>query len=175
MTWLPSLPSAETFAGFRPWMPPSLENLNLDVTLLTYLAVDEIIEERVRLSLSSWPLADRDGRLRFELPRKRNTAIIHRLELCRFLSDCGHELLPEPPDSKAQHHRFLRIGDVFAAQIRRGIRTTAPVEDWMIKPVYDLTADAREVAKLAYYGAVTERWTEQRAKKYKISWQGRRQ
>lgn len=170
MSWLPQFPTPSNLEGMRPWRPPTLTDPKIDVTRLTYIAVDEIIGEQVRLSLSGWPFADQVGRLRFPVARGSDSVIVDRDDFCRFLSDCGYELLPEPPDQKSQHRRHLRISDVFAAELRSQARRShiGRVDQWIVKPVYDITIDARDVAKLAYYGAVTDVWTEGRAKKYKL-------
>jgi hypothetical protein len=60
----------------------------------------------------------------------------------------------------------LRIGAAFAVEIRRpGARTwTKPLSRW-VKRIYDITADARYVAKLANYGALADHWDQETATK----------
>jgi hypothetical protein len=71
----------------------------------------------------------------------------------RFLAD--HRL---PAELQA---RPLRTGDTFAVRARRDLRAHPPTiaerqrpEEWFASPIYDISADARDVAKSAFYGAV---------------------
>jgi len=111
------------------------------------VVIDEIESNFVGLSVSPWPVVDEVGRLRFGGGRSRSVGA-SRSELERFLS--RHRL----PRRGAR--RPIRIGDVFA------IAVTEPLPDgevadpatWIDPPVYDITVDARDAAKAAFYSAV---------------------
>jgi hypothetical protein len=141
-----------------PWAPVGVTDLeNAD---LRYLVVDEIVGPSVGLVLSPWPAIDEQGRLRFAEAGGELVGCL-RADLERFLSE---HRLPE-----ALRERPLRIGDVFAVCIRQEVlaefaaelreqRRLEPFlgpERWIEPPVYDVTADAREEAKVAFYAAVT--------------------
>src|SRR5215204_848289 len=109
----------------------------LDTTGLSYIVVEEIEGGMVGLAVSDWPTTDDKGRLRFDSEPVQ--AAVELVELERFL------------DLHRQPSRPLRVGDVFAA--RTGPPTTHP-EGWIEPPVHDVTVDAREAAKVAFYAAV---------------------
>lgn len=133
------------------WSPPALEGA--DPSGLSYLVVDEIEGSIVGLAVSDWPQTDEKGRVRFASPPVLLGAEREAFE--RFL-----ERHRRPPGG-----RPLRIGDVFAARTRPAELRDAdeaeprlePVldpEQWIEPPVYDVTADAREAAKVSFYSAV---------------------
>lgn len=155
-----------TSSDLRPWLPRSLREHGLTrktVTRLVYLVVDDLDDEVAALSVYPWPVADRAGRVRFlDLDACRHIAISRR----RLESQLYRKLIKRLP----------RSGDVFGALL------TDPAKAWLDThqdtmwpraldsflrgPVYDLSSDARGVAKLAYYAAMTpvlakdhvERW-----------------
>jgi hypothetical protein len=106
----------------------------LDTTGLSYIVVEEIEGGMVGLAFSDWPRTDERGRLRFDSEPVQ--VAVEREGLERFL------------DQHRQPSRPLRIGDVFAAR-------TGPGDPLNIEPpVHDVTAEAREAAKIAFYAAV---------------------
>jgi hypothetical protein len=119
-----------------------------DTSGLSYIVVDEIEGGMVGLAVSEWPRTDERGRLRFDSSPVLLGA--ERSALEAFL------------ERYRQPSRPLRIGDVFAARTRPVESDEAeprlePVldpEQWIEPPVYDITANAREVAKVAFYSAV---------------------
>ncbi len=131
------------------WSPPAIEGA--DTAGLSYVVVDEIEGSMVGLAVSDWPQVDEQGRLRFESSPVLLGAERDALE--RFL------------DRHRQPGRPLRIGDVFAVRARaselrqadEAEQRLAPVldpEQWLEPPVYDVTAAAREAAKVSFYSAV---------------------
>ena len=149
MSWLPPEPPSERPVG-RTWQPPSLQGV--DVGELVYVVVEEILEGGVTVLVSDWPVLDDEGRLHFGAePPVEITMDVERLE--RFLAE--HRLPTDLGD------RSLRVGDTFALRPRRSLRevsgdgTRLEPEEWVTPPVYDITADARDVAKTAFFGAVT--------------------
>jgi hypothetical protein len=111
----------------------------LDTTGLSYIVVDEIEGGMVGLSVSDWPRTDEQGRLRFD--SEPLSVVVDRRAFGRFL------------DEHRQPTRPLRIGDVFAARTRP-VEPSLNPERWIEPPVHDVTADAREAAKIAFYAAV---------------------
>jgi hypothetical protein len=132
-----------------------------------YVIVDDILEDSVTLVLSSWPEVDRDGRLRFAGQPLSLGAERGAME--RYLARHRRP--------RANRERPLRIGDVFALRVQAGAfdeitreleeqRRLEPFldpEQWIDPPVYDVTADARDEAKTAFYAAVTTLFTAEEA------------
>ena len=131
-------------------------DLLVDPTRLSYVVVDEIVGDTVTLAVSVWPGL---GRARpGPLPRRPRGApvghvLVHRREL--------HERLYE-----GWLRRAPRVGDAFAAVLgaTAAARLAASGEvvldadlqlaDAFPGTVADLTAEARNVAKLAFFAAV---------------------
>lgn len=126
--WLPAAKDAD---GRRiPIRPRSSD---------AYVAVDEILEDRVRLVVAPWPRLDRDGRLHF--------------------SDLGHQVGPFAVSTlqrlvdrhRAEHgqvRRSIRAGDAFLV---RGSADRLDGWDYVL----DVTYGARAAAKLAMVRAVS--------------------
>ncbi|HYE77179.1 MAG TPA: hypothetical protein VEI97_04260 [bacterium] len=141
-------------AAEAPWLPAPLRAHGFTietVALLRYVVVDEMVGEDVGLALWPWPVADGLGRLRF-----RN--VDERYELGMPAQDLQRELYA------GWRSRPPRIGDVFAAradgdalaELRAGTGVwTRPFAALFPGPVYDITLEARHLAKLAYYASVT--------------------
>ena len=140
------------------WLPRGFpEAANADYR---YLVVDEIVGGSIGLVLCPWPQTDDEGRLIFEAAQT-HTIGCERSDLLEFLSE--HR---RPLELRA---RPLRIGDVFAVRVLPGILDDLSEEldephrlmpflapkSWILPPVYDITADARDQAKMAFYAAVT--------------------
>ena len=87
------------------------------------------------------------------------------------------EFLGEHRRPRELRARPLRIGDVFAVRLFPGPLTTSarnstsragscpssPRKSWILPPVYDVTAAARDQAKMAFYAAVTPTLDSQQA------------
>jgi hypothetical protein len=145
----------------RTWLPPGLPpDWNAHASFL-YSVVDEKIEGLVTISFSSWPLVDEDGRLSF--PDEAVTLVFQEVPLSEFLAQTRQLSAPaEAPSDLVS--RELRVGDVFAVQPRPRLarvlegeaqepdRSVIP-DRWLSPPVFDVTPDARDAAKLAYYAA----------------------
>jgi hypothetical protein len=165
MSWLPP-PRRASPRNLRPWLAPSVSKRVGNVSSLTYIVAEEIMGDVVGLSLSKWPGADPQGRLRFDVRRDPIHVAVSAKALCTFLRQRGLSFRPadEIGPSRA---RPLGVGTAFAAEVRKdnSVEWTPPMDRWIPGPVYDITADAREVAKLAYHAAVTEPWKQQKAEK----------
>ena len=142
----------------RPWLPECLPPQARDrLTGLRYLLVDEVVGDLVTLTVAPWPHADEHGRVRFtgdDGPADgAGHLVVHRREL--------HDQL-----YRGWLRRDPRAGDVFAAEV------AAEVEDRLQRGedvaldkslrlatalpgvVCDITAEARNVAKLAFYAGM---------------------
>ena len=162
-------------ANHRPWRPTSLLQLTgtrrpVDVSTLSYLVVEEILRpEGVGLSLAHWPFADANGSLWF--PDDVPTMVgVNERTLHDYLSE--HRIVV---GARAARDRRLRVGDTFAASVRwpeEGAPWPQQLEEWLEPPVYDLTVEARKVAKLAYYAGVAAVWPHDRAAKHRLTVEG---
>jgi hypothetical protein len=164
MSWLPPRARAHGEQTY-PWRPPSLgRGKPRD---FHYLLVEELFQSLVGVALSSWPQVDEQGRLRFPAEEPLTFAV-DRASLERYLAKRRPRSLRK---------RALRIGDVFAVKVDpAGLRAVAdqleqrtqlePVlhaSEFLRRPVYDVTADAREVAKASFYAAVSGRLSPEQA------------
>jgi hypothetical protein len=166
MSWLPPpAPATSEHRGRRPWRPPTVQALEL--APFSYLVVDEIVGGSLGLVLSGWPDVDEQGRLRFGGTPTMLGA--DRAALQRFLDEHRR------PTASAR--RPLRIGDAFAVRVIPGalaevgdelaaqtrLEPLLAPEEWIEPPVYDVSADAREAAKAAFYAAVAPVLTPRKA------------
>lgn len=148
-----------------PWLPAGLAEHGLDlrsVQALSYLVVEEMVDDVVTVTVSPWPAADRRGRLRFELKGVDEFAVA----LANLQEQVYEGWLARGP----------RVGDVFGAEVARerlqsreaeGV-WNQPLAQLLPGPVYDLSAEARKVAKLAYYAAVTGVLSAEDAHRYRM-------
>jgi hypothetical protein len=147
MDWLAQIEErsgrGEVPRGDVPWVPPILAEVPPEtVRRLRYVVLDDVddAEGDVVLVASEWPTVDALGRVRHApgtareqyVPVSRWTALLERRRV-------PEEVRTRPP----------RIGDTFAMRLGRGDDVTRPKG-----PVVDVTADAREAARTAFYGAV---------------------
>jgi hypothetical protein len=134
--------------GQVPWFPESLRGQVEPRELMegfSYVVLEEIVDEAVLLLAWPWPVADRDGRLRWHTAEPPAEAIVDRAEL--------RARLYQP----AKLRREPRCGDMFAAEgAGRQWRQPAAADLTVLLPgrLFDLTPDAREAAKLAHLGSV---------------------
>ena len=114
-----------------------------------YVVLEEVVGATVELMSWPWPLADSRGRLFWppDAEERVMTAAVPQ-RLVRLQLYRPNQLLRRP-----------RAGDTLAARITSPApgwtddRQVADLADIFPGPVYDVTADAREAAKLAYQGA----------------------
>jgi len=142
-----------------------------EATALTYIVVEEIVGGTVGLSLSPWPGADNRGRLRFAVGEDPVHVAVDVEAFCSFLAEYDLTFVPPGRATEQDDGRPLLIGTTLAASVHRTAATTwtRPFRRWILGPLFDITADAREVAKLAHYAAVTEEWTQERAEAYGLT------
>lgn len=120
------------------------------------------------LSLSGWPVIDALGRLRFV----DGTTAHLEVDASRMRTFLRRHRMPRKAAG-----RVLRTGDAFALVVRgsaleaflaalpsasagavserRSVLDPANW-DWLTPPIYDVTPDAREAAKLSYNAALTD-------------------
>ncbi len=158
----------------RPWDPqnPRDPKLKDDSKKLLYIVVDEVVGDNLGLSLAPWPDADSQGRLRFDMPRGS-------LEIASTREDVEGFVF----GAKRRGRRAMTLGTVFAARVKKGTSAAffrkwldAAEEDlsqlkdlhkWFERPC-DITEEAREVAKLAYYSAVMSTVPRKLGEKWKL-------
>ena len=157
------VPPAQTLTRAGPgapralWVPEDLTLTEAELARLSYIVIDEIVGEAVDVSVSPWPDLDERGRLRFRADKPPRTVRASAPALEKYLSRI--ELRP------AKLARPLGMGDTFAARVRerkldaldRKGPSAAPVTPgaWLIPPIHDITEQARDKAKEAFYAAVT--------------------
>jgi len=159
MTWPPPRP-ADPEIPHRPWDPRHHDQPTLveEHDRLLYVVVDELVDDWVGLSVSPWPHADQEGRLRFVDTEPAAEVGTSRDKLLRFLGK-------EASDDGAG----VRVGTTFAVRVREGraasvlerLRDRAGHGEARIEnlgtfcesPV-DLTPQGRLIAKLASYSAM---------------------
>lgn len=114
-----------------------------------YVVVEEVVGATVELMRWSWPLADSRGRL-FWAPDAEDQVM---------MAAVPQRLLRQQLYRPNQLLRRPRAGDTFAARIPSSApgwvedRPVVDLADIFPGPVYDVSAEAREAAKLAYQGA----------------------
>lgn len=131
----------------RPWLPAGVGLSRDGLEKLSYIVVDEIVGEDVDLSVSSWPMVDVRGRLL--MPTKDPLAVHAEVEaLAAYVNR---------PDVRAGRRPIdIRMGTAMAAEVRtRAMGAARPrLDRWLVPPVHDITAPARDKAKAAFYAAV---------------------
>jgi hypothetical protein len=168
--WLPKARVNRGFASWPLWQPPRVPQEKLEK--LSYIVVDEIVAPTCVLAVSEWPRVDDKGRLRFRLSKRPQLVRVAARDLMKHLAT--HRL----PRKGSQ--RELRIGDVFAAVADKDRlpkpqsdaeahklagSSLTPVETWLDPPIYDVTASARDAAKVALYSAVAPTLTPDEVKR----------
>ena len=146
--WQPRLPAAVKAEGEPLAAHVDAEPDIPSIADLSYIAVDEVSEGVVTLLVSDWPELDEHGRLRF--PEAEPVAVDVRQAALEALLAANRQ-----PRQLAV--RPLREGDVLAARTRIGRRSSSrgrSTASWIIPPVFDVTADARDAAKVAFFRAV---------------------
>ncbi|MDP8929106.1 MAG: hypothetical protein M3O70_11185 [Actinomycetota bacterium] len=132
------------------------------VRALWYVVVEEIVDGVAGLTVSAWPYADQAGRLRFQADDTTHDSFEVSIPLTRLRSELYAGFVERDP----------RIGDVFAMRLDPS-QEAGPRRDrrrrWnrslgrLFIDVYDISAEARKVAKLAFYASVADAWTHEQA------------
>ncbi|HLM33281.1 MAG TPA: hypothetical protein VK285_04375 [Gaiellaceae bacterium] len=145
----------------KVWQPEGLDLSDTTLKTLSYVVVDEVVEDAARLSVSAWPRIDAAGRLRFAGDERPRSVRADLGQLRTFVNS-------NRAAGRSRPSR-LRMGTVLAARIDKSVlpepesneelREQASSEprhpgEWMEPPVYDITGAARDKAKEAFYAAV---------------------
>jgi hypothetical protein len=128
----------------EPWLPSVLTQVEpAVVSALTYAVIDELDQPGGRLSfaLSSWPRMDDLGRVRHQ--HNRSVGVVVPAGEWQLM-------LAERRVPEVLRDRPPRIGDAFGMMLER--RIARHLLD-PTGPVVDVTADARDAARAAFYGA----------------------
>jgi hypothetical protein len=129
------------------WVPDSLHKEDVDLAGFSYVILEELIDQLALLMASPWPKADAAGRPVWESAEDRRDAAIDQ------------RLLQEQLYAASKLKRTPRVGDVFAVErLGPGWDTDDPVADartLLAGQIYDVTVDAREAVKVAYFGVLT--------------------
>src|SRR3954447_1480744 len=140
-----------TRVGGVVWQPESLSDFVPDAKELArylYVVLEEQVDDRVELLAWPWPLADRAGHLVWP------DAGAHRPHVAAIEARSLREQIYRPNRIK----RPPRLGDVYAAAaLGDGWNSGGVLHDarhLFEGPLYDISADAREAAKLSYQGAL---------------------
>jgi hypothetical protein len=146
-----------TETTLRPWAPPAVPGeLLADTSQLSYIVVDEIVGNTVTLTVSVWPGSDDRGRVRFPEGAEGSTRghiLVHLKELRERLYEGWLRRAPRVGDAFA-----AVLGDAVAQRLRESgevvLNRGTRLVDALPGPVADLCAEARVVAKLAFFAAV---------------------
>ena len=159
-SWLPR-DRAEPLAEDAPaWVPHGFARERIAWSELSYIVVDERSEDVAGLVVASWPRLDPQGRVRFGGSTWRVGA---RLQEFEALLGAKRHLPATTAGSERVSQRPVRIGDAFAARVElpRGRVAAVPeLSRWLSAPIYDISADARDAAKTALYGALAPKMSE---------------
>lgn len=152
-----------------PWRPPSApETLAVlsdeELSRRLYVVVEEKIDRAVGLLVSPWPGSTEDGRLRFDPDAEEVEVVVDLDELQARLTLRDAPGPASPAETgEALVRRPVEVGDAFAVQTSEPAPALDELESlsgatgmvgWM-GAVADITADAREAAKVATYEALT--------------------
>jgi len=149
-----------TKPGMEVWQPEGIDLPGATLQTLSYVVVDEVVENAVRLSVSAWPSVDEAGRLRFEGGERPRSVPADLKQLRAFV---------KAKRGGGGRSSQLRMGTVLAVRVDKSVlpdpesneemrehasATPRLPDEWMEPPVYDITGAARDKAKEAFYAAV---------------------
>jgi hypothetical protein len=158
-SWLPRDRPEPVGADAPPWIPTGFAGEPIRWSELSYVVVDELSPEVAGLVVSSWPRIDAKGRVRHVGASWRVGADMDEL---KPLLDAQRKT-PKRSGYAAGRPRPVRIGDAFAAVATRPRGRVAAVPTlsrWLSPPIYDVSADARDAAKTALFGALAPTMSE---------------
>jgi hypothetical protein len=158
--WLPRDRPAAVPADAAAWVPAGFAPERIPWTKFSYIVVDELSKEIAGLVVASWPRLDPKGRVRFS---GSSWHVGARVDELVALLDAQRIVPGARAGTGSGPQRPVRIGDAFAAQVTRPRGRHAavpPLARWLSPPVYDVSADARDAAKVALFGAVAPTMSE---------------
>jgi hypothetical protein len=125
---------------------------------LVYIVVDDLAAGVAELVVCEWPRVDSSGRLVFNQDAARSLAAFED-DMRALLEERVPIVAASPSVQEALRRRPLQVGDVFGAVLREELAEDVETPDhlgrWLRAPVIDLTAEAREAAKVQYYATVS--------------------
>jgi hypothetical protein len=145
-------------AGHYTWTPRGL-----NAESLLYIAVDQVFQGSARLVISRWPKLSA-GRLIFG----ETVSTWADVDVLHDLLEAHRRALPAerlPSESRDEFRaRPVTPGDVFASAWPQGLDLAdlpaVPPPEWMRRPVFDVTAEMRALAKITFNSAVAPRLDE---------------
>jgi hypothetical protein len=172
-SWLARSPVAPD-AGGRPWRPSTLRGLS--ARRLRYVVVDEVFADIAELSLSSWPVLDAQGRLRFpdaaaadfEVDAARMRTFLRRHRMPRKAA--GRPLRTGDAfgfvvDGRGLEAFLEGLGSPSLTEAERGRLRNPATWEWLATPIFDVSSEAREAAKLSHNAALAQPLPEQALEK----------
>jgi hypothetical protein len=159
-SWLPRDRAPRLPAEAAAWVPQGFAHEPISWPTLSYIVVDELSKDVAGLVVASWPLLDPKGRVRFSGSSWRVGA---RVDELMALLEAERAVAETRAGSGSARQRPVRIGDAFAAEVTRPrgrIAAVPALSRWLSPPIYDVSADARDAAKAALFGAVAPTMSE---------------
>ena len=163
VSWLPGPPPDLPLKG-RRWRPDAIGTIS--TARLRYVVVDELFADTAELSISSWPVVDPLGRLRFpdeptahvEVDARRMQTFLRRNRMPR--KAVGRVLRAGDTFGITVRARelaaFLKVHESSETPERERARMLDPKTwEWLEPTIFDITSQAKEAAKLSYYAALT--------------------
>src|SRR3954466_9582385 len=142
--WLPRAPEPVDRSALDPWPVPGVTY----EAELAYIVVDELHEGIAGLVVSPWPRVDGRGGLVCAGEQESTRVAAPAAALEALLSEERRPVVDVGEvDLDALRERAVQIGDVFAACVH-GTPASGDPAAWMRRPVLDITAPARELAKM---------------------------
>lgn len=139
-----SLAHVDTLDHKVPWVPEVLGNVPPEVLhRLTYVVLDEReADGDLSFVLTPWPHLDQLGRVRHQ----RDKAVVVAINAAQW-----QDLMEQRREPEVLRERAPKIGDAFAVMMARRSRRDLLAPRG---PIVDVTADARDAARAALYGAI---------------------
>ena len=97
----------------KVWQPEGLDLPGATLKTLSYVVVDEVVEEAARLSVSAWPRVDEAGRLRFAGDERPRSVRADLRQLRNFVKT-------NRADGGSRPSR-LRMGTVLAVRVDKSV------------------------------------------------------
>jgi hypothetical protein len=171
VSWLPEEAPPRSLIELDFWQPKQVaEWLGDDPRWgqLSYIVVDELEQGVAGLVASPWPRIDERGRLHFGDEEDTYDVTVTEKDFLALLEERRLPIVEMKLDDSEKEElkaRELAIGDVFVARVRgRGGRppggdgpdggTPVDPDKWIRGEVLDITAEAREVAKVQTAAAI---------------------
>ena len=136
----------------EPWIPRELSHDRYQSDL-RYVVVDDLEDDYASLAISLWPVVSRLGRVSFHpegFDRNGGSDLVKlQLKNLNHLLEQSRSGSPEPLAT-----RPVRIGDTFAVPAQQISRLKTDSSTELVNFV-DVTASARELAKIAFYSAAS--------------------